>query len=610
MIRRGSKRLVLAPAFFVWVLVFACQAQAQSNRAAMDPSGVVSMAGSFDVQIEAPADVQDLLQRHLELMRYRALTDLDDQELERLRGAAEPDARALLGTLGYFSPTLDVLLQPGNTTATSRRRVTIHVQPGPPTVVRTVTIDYSGAITSSPDAAQQRATIRSTWSLPAGTRFTQTRWDEAKALALRQLGAQHFPLGQIQFSQADINPDTRSANLHLVLDSGPAYRLGALQVLGLERYDAELVARIARLRPGTVYDQSGLLEAQQRLQDSGYFDSVYVTVQTEGDPGQAPVLVTVRETRRNKLVFGIGASTDSGARLSVEHTNHQIPGLGWRAVSKLLLDRNNQLLGTTLTSTPGEGSWRWVTSALWKNDNAAGVDLQSQNLRVGRNKSADRIDRNYFVDYDRSRTTDTGAVTRAQSISLNYAWTQRDFDNLLFPSNGHGLGVELGGGVTLGGQRAPYLRTQLQWLGVWPLQPRAGRIVARAQAGAVLARGGAVLPSTQLFLTGGDSSVRGYAYHAIGATSATGQTTPGRYLANGSVEWQRPIFGNGLATDWEGTLFVDAGSVADKPAAFKARVGIGAGARWKSPVGPLQMDLAYGVAVKRVRLHLSVGFTF
>ena len=63
-------------------------------------------------------------------------------------------------------------------------------------------------------------------------------------------------------------------------------------------------------------------------------------------------------------------------------------------------------------------------------------------------------------------------------------------------------------------------------------------------------------------------------------------------------------------TDWESTVFIDAGSVADKPSEFKAKVGVGIGARWKSPVGPLQMDLAYGVAVKRLRLHLSVGFTF
>jgi len=37
---------------------------------------------------------------------------------------------------------------------------------------------------------------------------------------------------------------------------------------------------------------------------------------------------------------------------------------------------------------------------------------------------------------------------------------------------------------------------------------------------------------------------------------------------------------------------------------------VGVGARWKSPVGPLQIDLAYGVATQALRLHLNVGFVF
>ena len=50
--------------------------------------------------------------------------------------------------------------------------------------------------------------------------------------------------------------------------------------------------------------------------------------------------------------------------------------------------------------------------------------------------------------------------------------------------------------------------------------------------------------------------------------------------------------------------------MADKPGDMRAKVGIGAGARWRSPVGPLQMDLAYGLATREWRLHLNVGFTF
>ena len=56
--------------------------------------------------------------------------------------------------------------------------------------------------------------------------------------------------------------------------------------------------------------------------------------------------------------------------------------------------------------------------------------------------------------------------------------------------------------------------------------------------------------------------------------------------------------------------FVDAGAVADKPGLLKAKVGLGAGVRWRSPVGPVQADVAYGVDIKKFRLHLRLGFTF
>ena len=158
-----------------------------------------------------------------------------------------------------------------------------------------------------------------------------------------------------------------------------------------------------------------------------------------------------------------------------------------------------------------------------------------------------------------------------------------------------------------------------RWLGYWPLGRgaddasaalRAGRLALRAEAGAVIAREGINLPSTQLFLTGGDNSVRGYGYRNLGVTLPGGQITAGRYLAVGSVEWQRPIALDGRLSDWESTVFMDAGAVANKPGDFKARVGVGVGARWKSPIGPLQIDLAYGVADKRLRLHMNVGFSF
>jgi translocation and assembly module TamA len=78
----------------------------------------------------------------------------------------------------------------------------------------------------------------------------------------------------------------------------------------------------------------------------------------------------------------------------------------------------------------------------------------------------------------------------------------------------------------------------------------------------------------------------------------------------GSVEWQKPIRRGGLPTNFESVVFVDAGGVSDRLGDLRLSTGVGAGVRWKSPVGPVQADLAYGVKVRKLRLHMSVGFVF
>lgn len=576
-------------------------------------------SAAFAVDIQAPEAVREVLERHLELLRYRELTDLSDEELARLLVAARNNVQDLVATMGYFSPTIDID-PPEEGRRGAERRVKLRVTPGEPSLVTEVNLRFIGAIEADPAASTQRQRITTDWPLRPGMRFTQAKWDAAKQQALRQLSTQRYPVGQIGNSLADIDPASHSAALSVTLDSGPAYRLGPLLIQGNVHHSRELVERLARLSPGAEYEQADLVQAQQRLVDSGYFDSAYVALDTSGDPQAAPVTVQLREAPLQKLVLGIGASTDSGARFSVEHTHRKVPQIGWRAVSKLTLDQDKQTVGTELTGLPDEENWRWATAAQLENERTGSFDVNSQRLRAGRSQNSERFDRNYYLQYDRSRTAATAisAAQVAHALSANVAFTMRNFDSIPFPSSGWGLGLELSGGMTLGAERAPYGRVRARWLSYYPLagrndlstQIRAGRISLRAETGAVVAKEGTVLPTAQLFLAGGDNSVRGYGYQEIGAVLPSGLTTAGRYLAVGSVEWQRPITYKGQMTDWESTVFIDTGAVADSPSDLRAKVGIGAGVRLKSPVGPLQIDLAYGVDTKRFRLHLNVGFTF
>lgn len=51
------------------------------------------------------------------------------------------------------------------------------------------------------------------------------------------------------------------------------------------------------------------------------------------------MIAEVREAKLQKWVYGLGFSTDTGTRFSIDHTHNKDPFLNWRAVSKLQLDK-------------------------------------------------------------------------------------------------------------------------------------------------------------------------------------------------------------------------------------------------------------------------------
>jgi translocation and assembly module TamA len=603
-------------------VVFVPTAFAQNTTSGASVTGTVAdaTATAFDIVVRAPETVKALLEQHLELKRYQAVTDLDEAELTRLSTLAASNVRNLVGTLGYFNPEITIKRE-GK--AGEKPSIVVEVAPGELTHTSSVTIDFSGDISTSADAdaVAQRQTIKRDWALPPGQRFTQDGWDSAKAQALRQLLARRYPGGRVAKSLADIDAPANAAHLSLALDSGPLYRLGPAKVTGVDRYDPVLVPRLARLNIGDVYDQKKLNDAQLRLTSSGYFDAATVFIDPEGDPGSGPtatpVQIQVREAKLQKVILGVGASTDNGPRASLEYTHLRVPGIGWRATTKLQLDRKSPFAETEWTSLPNPDNWRWVALARAERVQDQQLVTQSERLRFGRTQFGDSIDRNVYLQYDRARVNALGNNTLSNAdtgdgsaISGNYVWTGRYFDSLPFPTKGYGWGFELGGGFTLNDKRQPFTRAVARWTGIHSLAERRGRIVTRAEVGAVIAADSARIPSGQLFRTGGDSTVRGYGYRDIGIALPGSAVGPGRFLSVGSVEWQRPILKDGVPSSWEHTIFIDAGAVADNPKDLKPSVGIGTGLRWKSPVGPLQIDLAYGVKVKRLRLHVSVGFVF
>jgi len=116
-----------------------------------------------------------------------------------------------------------------------------------------------------------------------------------------------------------------------------------------------------------------------------------------------------------------------------------------------------------------------------------------------------------------------------------------------------------------------------------------------------------VVPDSQRFRAGGDDSVRGYAYRSLGPV-VNGAVASGNVVFTASAEIARPI-SERLPSLW-GAAFIDAGRAADRWSDLDPAVGYGVGLRWRSPVGPLRIDYAWGQELHKGRLHLSVGIAF
>ena len=212
----------------------------------------------------------------------------------------------------------------------------------------------------------------------------------------------------------------------------------------------------------------------------------------------------------------------------------------------------------------------------------------------------------YFAEVVGSTVENDSGRAIGRAVSGNYHWIRRDVDNNLLPTRGVTLSLQGAAGLARSSfaDNGPFARTWGQAVGYLPLG-ESWYTESRLELGEVFARDGVGLPDTVLFRAGGEGSVRGYAYRSLGPLDANGVVGSGRVVMTSSFEIARPL-ARTLPSLW-GAVFIDAGNAADHWRELDPVLGYGFGLRWRSPVGPLRVDLAYGQEVKRWRLHLSVG---
>ncbi len=576
----------------------------------------------YEFEVEAPPPLRTLLLEYLDLARFQKAPRSEaiaGTELDRLVAAAPAQARGLLETEGYFDSTVKIAQTPA--TGSGLPRIVMTVVPGSRVIVQSVAIDSTAPLaprTATRDEpwADRLDKLRQTWTLKPGQPFRQPSWSSAKNNALGELRADGYPTADWKETHAKVDATAGTAALDVVIEGGPLFKLGPIRIEGINRYDEAAVRRLATFHVGEAYSEKLLLDYQERIVKVGLFEGASVELDATGPPEAAPVVVKVKELTQHSATFGIGYSANTGPRVSLEHYDRKVFGQPWIAHSTISFGPDLKTLGTEFTSYPQDNLWRNLAAANIEQLLAAGETRDSWTARLGRSQDTTRFERLFYLEAAHARVTSAPLATSSEAASFNYHWLRRDLDNILMPTVGTALslqgGVGFGKGVEtrsdIAGEarsRGPFVRayTRYSWY-----RPFGGWFAnARVEAGEVFVHSRIAVPDTVLFRAGGEDSVRGYGYRTLGPT-VNGAVVGGRVLLTGSVEMEHPLTDRIPAL--LGAVFVDAGNAADRWNELHPVLGYGVGLHYRSPVGPLRLDLAYGQHEQRLRVHVSVGIVF
>ncbi len=574
--------------------------------------------------ITAPDSQRRLLENYLDLARLPVIAPgeaLSDTELRRLTAAAPAQARALLATQGYMNAEVRVRREAGTDGGVAR--ILLSVTPGAQTHVARAEVELHGpladaAVAGDAAARQALAAWRSAWRLPPGTAFTDSAWRDAKSAALAKLRADAYASAAWATTSAEVDADQATVHTHVAAESGPLFRTGAVVIEGLSRQDERTVRNLANFEAGTPATEALLLDYQERLQRSGLFERVAVTASTDpAEAAAAPVTVRLGELPLQQTTIGVGISANNGPRVSLEHLHRRVFGEQATLRNKVEVGKLREAWEGELSSHTLPGLYRHLVGGTVERLYSDTDRVTSLRFRVGRAYDSQRLERMLFGEVERAFVEELvpGALAAAANpdtiaVTLNFHGTWRDVDSIVLPTRGQSLSLQSGvgrvrssaGAASSGDFARLYGRLQ-----AW--RPLGGNWYgqARLELGQDFAPAAVDVPESQRFRAGGDDSVRGYAYRSL-TPMVAGVDVGGRVLATGSVEVAHP-FSDRLPSIWW-AAFVDAGRAAERWQDWRAAWGAGVGVRWRSAVGPLRADLAYGEEVRQWRLHLSVGIAF
>ncbi len=474
------------------------------------------------------------------------------------------------------------------------------------------------------------------------------------AVAARVLGAGSHLLAALQdegYAFAKVDPPVAYQDAtDPVLDvsfqavAGERVNIGAIHITGLKRLHAHFVRAQLLLHSGEQYNPAVIERARHDLLGLGAFATVTVQLGTAVDAsGGVPVTFDVRERPLHAVNFSSAYSTDLGGSATATWTDRDLLG----NAEQLTFAASVINLGGG-SATTGIGYDTNVKLALPD----FGHRDQSLQFAVGALKQSllayDQTATTTGVTLSRKLSSvwsASVALTTAEDtirqIGLRYDYTlvavpvtvSYDSTHLSSPLDDprHGMrdSVTLTPTHSFGNPGSTFVVAQIKLAGYLDLHPLLGTdpgrsiLALRALAGVAEGASEFGLPPDQRFYAGGSGTIRGYAYQEVGPQYPyLGNTIPvgGNAIVAGGIEFRQRI-----GTNWGFAVFSDAGGVSEslrqlsatqaisanaqkcesnphptetqlaqclalQPSEF--RIGLGAGIRYYTPIGPVRVDIA------------------
>jgi len=519
-------------------------------------------------------------------------------QIRRLFKTGREEIRKAIEPYGFYNPKIDARLEQ----TPKGLHAIFHVVRGEPVIVRQRKVIVQGSGGDIP--AVKRAVRR--FRPEEGDTLDDAFYEASKDRVQQALLGAGYLRAWTPVRKVEVSRSENWARIDVEWLSGDRYKFGPVDFQG-SQFRQGFLDRFIPWQPGDWYSPDKLLEMQQRLVDADYFSTVLVQpVLEQGRPEGVPIHVEVAPARRTVYTAGLYISTDTGPGVRVGMQRRWINDAGHKfGVSLDTAQRLKSLDTRYQIPMPGPNDRSFNLGLTYRDEDTD--TSKSKNGRFAANETRQwrGFTRTLGVQY---LTGNFEVADEQHYSSLLYGeatLTRKQANNFSFVRNGYS--------VAFGLRAAPQLTlsdtgfSQLTFDGKYIKGlPKRQRLLFRASLGAEVAKDFDLLPPELRFFAGGDRSVRGFDYQAIGSLDASGKVIGGTYLAVGSAEYEYYFLRN-----WGVATFVDAGD-AFRSQDFNLNVGAGLGVRWRSPVGLVRVDLGYPVKSEipdahGIRLHISLG---